>query len=69
MPILRCNLSHPLAISSGKTYKVSVTFNESGCYSNNEQMCEVYQGHDISLRNTATSKKLKLVKALHYSLF
>jgi hypothetical protein len=67
--MFRCNMSEPLMISSGKTYKISVTFNECGCYSSNEQMCEVYQGHDISLRNTTASKKLKLVKALHYSLF
>jgi hypothetical protein len=41
MQILRCKLSHPLAISSGKTYKISVTFNESGCCSNYVQLWEV----------------------------
>ncbi|XP_065343702.1 BTB/POZ domain-containing protein 2-like [Cloeon dipterum] len=67
--INRFNFSHPIVIDAGKVYKMSVTFNESGCYTNSEQMCEVYQGYDISLRNTATSKRLQLVKALHYSLF
>ncbi|XP_059483748.1 BTB/POZ domain-containing protein 6-like [Neocloeon triangulifer] len=67
--INRCNFSQPVMLSSGKMYKLSATFNESGSYTNIEQICEVYQGHDISLRNTVTSKKLKIIKALHYSLF